>query len=50
MFAASATDARILFLCFLDQLEAVTEGAIVYDAGLCSEARRILKKRRVLVR
>ena len=30
----------ILFLCFLEQLEAVTAGAIVYDAGLCSEARR----------
>ena len=41
---------QILFLCFLEQLEAVTAGAIVYDAGLCSEARRMLKKRRALVR
>lgn len=37
----------VLFLCFLEQLEAVTDGAIVYDAGLCAEGRRLLRQRRV---
>lgn len=40
----------ILFLCFLEQLDAVAAGAIVYDAGLCREAKRLLKKRKALVR
>ena len=40
----------VLFLCFLEQLEAVTAGAIVYDAGLCADARKALKRRRIVVR
>ena len=39
----------VLFICFLDQLEAVTAGAIVYDAGLCAEGRKLLKRRRIAV-
>lgn len=39
----------ILVLCFLEKLEAVTTGAIVYDAGLCAEARQLLRKRRITV-
>ena len=38
------------FICFLEQLEAVTAGAIVYDAGLCAEGRRLLRRRRVTIR
>ena len=40
----------VVFICFLDQLEAVTAGTIVYDAGLCAEARKRLRKRRITVR
>ena len=40
----------VLFLCFMEQLEAVTAGAIVYDAGMCVEARRLLNSKRILVR
>ena len=36
--------ALVLFLCFMEQLEAVTAGAIVYDAGMCAEAKRALKQ------
>lgn len=39
----------VLFICFLDQLEAVTAGAIVYDAGLCRDARKVLQSRRITV-
>ena len=42
--------ALVLFLCFIEQLEAVTAGAIVYDAGMCGEAKRLLKERRAVVR
>ena len=42
--------ALVLFLCFLEQLEAVTAGAVVYDAGLCAEAKRLLKRRRAVVK
>ncbi len=41
---------QILFLCFVEQLEVVTAGSIVYNAGLCAEAKRLLKKRKALVR
>ena len=39
----------VLFICFLDQLEAVTAGAVVYDAGLCADARRLLKRRKAII-
>ena len=42
--------ALVLFLCFMEQLEAVTAGAIVYDAGLCAEGRRVLKDRRATIK
>ena len=42
--------ALVLLLCFMEQLEAVTAGAIVYDAGMCGEAKRLLKERRAVVR
>ena len=34
--------ALVLFLCFFEQLEAVTAGAIVYDAGLCAQGKMLL--------
>ena len=34
----------------MEQLEAVTAGAIVYDAGICSEARKLLKRRRAIIK
>ena len=37
-------------LCFVEQLEPVTAGAIVYDAGLCTEGRKLLKRRRATVK
>lgn len=40
----------VLFICFLEQLEAVTAGAIVYDAGMCAEAKKLLQRRRVTIR
>ena len=41
----------VLFICFLEQLDVVIDrGAIVYDAGLCAEARKRLRKRRITVR
>jgi hypothetical protein len=40
----------VLFLCFIEQLEAVTAGAVVFDAGMCAEARRMLKQRRATIR
>ena len=39
----------VFFICFLEQLEAATAGAIVYDAGLYAEAKRRLKKRSVTI-
>ena len=36
-------------LCFMEQFEAVSAGAVVYDAGLCSEARMMLRKRQAVV-
>ena len=41
--------ALVLFICFLEQLEAVTAGAIVYDAGLCAKGRKLLRQRRVII-
>ena len=41
--------ALVLFLCFREQLEAVTAGAIVYDAGCAGEAKGRLKQRRAVV-
>ena len=35
--------------CFSDQFEAVTADAIVYDAGLCAEAMRVLKRGRITI-
>ena len=40
----------VWFICLLDQLEAVEPGAIVFDVGLCSEAKRLLKKRKAVVK
>lgn len=40
----------VFFICFLEQLEAVTAGAVVYDAGMCAEARKLLKVRRAIVK
>ena len=41
---------QIFFLCFVEQLEAVTAGAVVYDAGMCAEARRLLRFKRIVIR
>ena len=37
-------------LCFVEQLEPVTAGAIVYDAGLCTEGRKLLKRHRATIK
>ena len=42
--------AMVLFICFPEQLEALTVGAVVYDAGMCAEAKQLLKKRKALLR
>jgi hypothetical protein len=34
----------------IDQLEAVTAGAIVYDPGLCAEGRKLFRKRRATIK
>lgn len=40
----------VLFLCLLEQLEAVTPGTIVYDAGMCAEAINVLRARKAAIR
>jgi hypothetical protein len=34
---------------FCEQLEAVTAGGVVYDAGLCADARRVLRRRKAII-
>ena len=41
--------ALVLFLCFLEQLEAVTAGSTVSDAGMCSTALVLMTRRAVIV-